>query len=307
MGDDREVAALSDVAWSPGAGAARTAALKRARSGVRISVCLPARDEEATIGTIVSSISRELTAESGGVDLVDEILVVDDGSRDATGRIARSAGARVVATAPGSAGKGQAMRVALERSEGEVVVFLDADVRSFGTHYVTELVGPLLADEGVALVKGFYERPLEGRPGEGGRVTELVARPAIDLLFPHLEGIRQPLAGESAAWRSVLDKVGLADGYGVELALLVDVADHFGVGSIAQADLGVRVHRNRPLSELRHQATEVLRVALERAAVRDAPRSGSRADQAGTTRHELGPGSAGAPRRSPGRSERGRP
>ncbi|MGH9028414.1 MAG: glucosyl-3-phosphoglycerate synthase, partial [Acidimicrobiales bacterium] len=116
----------------------------------------------------------------------------------------------------------------------------------------------------VALVKAFYERPLNGDPTGGGRVTELTARPAIDLLFPHLRGVRQPLAGESAAPREVLEKTGIARGYGAELGLLLDVGALRGTGSIAQVDLGVRVHRNRPLSELRKQATDVLRVALSR-------------------------------------------
>jgi glucosyl-3-phosphoglycerate synthase len=116
-------------------------------------------------------------------------------------------------------------------------------------------------------VKGFYERPLHGEVAAGGRVTELVARPVIDLLFPHLSGVRQPLAGETAAPRTVLDKTGLANGYGVELALLVDVAERFGVEQLTQVDLGVRIHRNRPLSELRLQATDVLGAALQRAGI----------------------------------------
>jgi glucosyl-3-phosphoglycerate synthase len=119
----------------------------------------------------------------------------------------------------------------------------------------------------VALVKGFYDRPLHGQPTGGGRVTELVARPVIDLLFPILAGVRQPLAGETAVPRTVVDKTGLAPGYGVELGLLVDVAEHFGADHVAQVDLGVRVHRNRPLGELRAHATDVLRAAFERAGV----------------------------------------
>jgi glucosyl-3-phosphoglycerate synthase len=156
------------------------------------------------------------------------------------------------------------MRVALDEATGDLVAFVDADVTNFGTHFVTGLLGPLLVDDGVALVKGYYQRPLHGAPDGGGRVTELMARPVIDLLFPELAVVVQPLAGETAAPRSVLEKCGLADGYAVELALLVDVAATFGVESIAQVDLGLRVHRNRPLSELRPQATEILRAALAR-------------------------------------------
>jgi len=245
------------------------ASLAASRAGHRISVCIPARDEEATVGAVVSCIVTTLTARGGGVDLVDEVLVVDDRSTDATVAVARDAGARVVSAGASGGGKGQAMRVALGEATGDLIVFLDADVENFGPHFVVGLLGPLLCEEpGVepaVLVKGCYERPLGDRPSGGGRVTELVAKPAIDLLFPALSGIRQPLAGETAAPRAVLEKVELFSGYGVELALLVDIADRFGTEAIAQVDLGVRIHRNRPLHELRAQATEVLRAALVRA------------------------------------------
>ncbi|MGA2520059.1 MAG: glucosyl-3-phosphoglycerate synthase [Acidimicrobiales bacterium] len=245
--------------------------LVRARAGRRVAVCLPARDEATTVGPIVAGVVDALTLAGGGADLVDEVVVVDDGSVDDTAAVARRAGARVVRAAVG-AGKGQAMALALQETDAELLVFLDADVENFEAHFVTGLLGPLLValpDGGpdVLLVKGFYERPLHGEPTGGGRVTELVARPLIDLLFPHLAGVRQPLAGETAAPRTVLDKTGFAPGYGVELGLLVDVAEHFGVEHIAQVDLGVRVHRNRPLLALRPQATDVVRAALERAGV----------------------------------------
>ena len=247
-------------------------ALVAARAGRRVAVCLPARNEAPTLGAIVSSVRQTLTRAGGGSDLVDDIVVVDDGSTDTTAAVARRAGARVVATRTVGGGKGQAMRVALDETDAELLVFLDADVENFGPHFVTGLLGPLLRDPApgepdVALVKGFYDRPLHGQVAAGGRVTELVARPVIDLLFPHLSGVRQPLAGETAAPRTVLDKTGFAHGYGVELALLVDVADRFGVEHVAQVDLGVRIHRNRPLSELRPQATDVLGAALRRAGV----------------------------------------
>jgi glucosyl-3-phosphoglycerate synthase len=244
-------------------------ALVAARAGRRIAVCLPARNEAATVGGIVASVRASLTRSGGGADLVDDIVVVDDGSIDDTAAVARRAGARVVAARTVGGGKGQAMAVALDETEAELLVFLDADVRNFGPHYVIGLLGPLLEDPGpgrpdVALVKGFYERPLHGERSAGGRVTELVAWPVIDLLFPHLAGVRQPLAGETAAPRTVLDKTGFAPGYGVELALLIDVAERFGVDQVTQVDLGVRIHRNRPLAELRPQATDVLRAALRR-------------------------------------------
>jgi len=247
------------------------AVLAEAKSGRRVSVCIPARNEAATVGAIVRTIVGELTGRGGGVPLLDEVIVVDDGSTDGTRAEAEQAGARVVVAGPRDpgdpGGKGQAMRVAVEAASGDLLAFVDADVTNFGAHFVTGLLGPLLLDGSTSLVKGFYERPLHGAPDGGGRVTELMAKPLIDLLFPTLAGVIQPLAGETAAPRTVIDKCGLADGYAVELALLIDVADAFGADTVAQVDLGVRVHRNRPLSELRPQATDILRSALERAGV----------------------------------------
>jgi len=247
------------------------AALAAARAGRTVAVCVPARNEATTVGAIVAGVRRALTRHGGGVDLVDEVIVVDDGSSDDTAALARGAGARVVPARTAGGGKGEAMAVAVAESDAEVLVFLDADVTNFGPHFVSGLLGPLLGaapgPPDVALVKGYYDRPFHGVPGEGGRVTELVARPVIDLLFPQLSGVRQPLAGETAVPRAVLDKTGLAPGYGVELGLLVDVAEHFGVGQVVEVDLGTRVHRNRPLAELRPQATDVLATALGRAGV----------------------------------------
>jgi glucosyl-3-phosphoglycerate synthase len=249
--------------------------LAESKGDRRISVCIPARNEAATVGPIVHSIVSTLTGGSGGVPLVDEVVVVDDGSTDRTAEMAEQAGARVVTAHSPAGGKGQAMRSASVSgpplcpppppTDGDLIAFADADVTNFGPHFVTGLLQPLLTDGSVTLVKGFYQRPLHGTPDGGGRVTELMARPVIDLLFPHLSSIEQPLAGETAAPRWVLEKCELADGYAVELALLIDVASMFGVETIAQVDLGVRVHRNRPLTELRPQATDILRAALARA------------------------------------------
>lgn len=259
VGEDRGVA--SGPPESDG-----QAAELAARRSAPVSVCIPARDEEATVGHVVASVRRHLTAAGGGADVVDEIVVVDDGSADATAGRARDAGATVVTTEPGDGGgKGRAMARGLAHSSGELVVFLDADVENFGPHFVTALLAPLVDDPAVVLVKGYYDRPLHGAPTGGGRVTELVARPVIDLLFPELAHIRQPLAGETALRRMALAGITLEPGYGVELGLLVDVAERFGTAALAQADLGRRVHRNRPLDELRPQATDVLRAALARA------------------------------------------
>ena len=239
----------------------------KAASGRTVSVCIPARDEGSTVGSVVRAVVQPFLAGHGGNGLVDEVIVIDDGSRDDTADQARSAGARVV-PGPGGpggpGGKGQAMAAALGAASGDVVAFLDADVANTSPAFVTGLLGPLLTTEHVALVKGFYTRPLHDDPTGGGRVTELMARPVLDLFFPELAWVRQPLAGETAAHRWVFEKLGFAGGYGVELGLLIDVAQTLGGDRLAQVDLGERIHRNRPLDELRPQALDVLRAALER-------------------------------------------
>lgn len=232
----------------------------------RIVVCIPARNEEATVGAVVATVARAHLAQRGGSGLVDQVLVVDDGSSDATASRARAAGADVTVRT-GRSGKGQAMRDGVAHTASELVVFLDADVVDTTGAFVSELVRPLLVDPGTALVKGFYSRPLGNAPTGGGRVTELVARPVLRLLFPELRGIRQPLAGETAVRRSVLEKVSLDDDYGVEMGLLIDVAATCGPAAIAQVDLGIRTHRNRPLTELAPQAEQVLAAALRRAGI----------------------------------------
>jgi glucosyl-3-phosphoglycerate synthase len=242
--------------------------LREAKGDHTISVCIPARNEEATIGTIVGAIHEHLA--SNGLSLVDEILVIDDRSDDDTAAIARAEGATVVQVAdilpecgPGS-GKGNVLWKSVAACSGDLIVWIDADLTSFTPACVTGLVGPMLTDPSVAMVKGYYERPEIGGTG-GGRTTELMARPLLATLFPHLTSVRQPLGGEYAARREILEQVPFAMGYGVETGLLIDIAALVGIDRLAQVDLGVRVHRNRPLHELSVQAMEVLHVALRRA------------------------------------------
>jgi len=248
--------------------------LVEAKRGRFVSVCLPARDEAATVGTIVEAIVHELVV---GIPLVDEVLVVDDGSLDTTASVAADAGATVFAAdgvlpecGPGQ-GKGEALWKALAAAKGDLLAFCDADLREFDPAFVTGLLGPLLTDESIGFVKGFYERPLDGVAGAGGRVTELVARPVLSLLFPHLALVVQPLAGEFAARRAVLEQVPFVQGYGVDLGLLVDVTARFGDDAVAEVDLGVRTHRNRPLDELALQAVAVMGIAMARAGVEIPP------------------------------------
>ena len=239
-----------------------------------ISVCIPAHNEEATVGTIVASIRNHLA--NNEVRLVDEIVVMDDRSTDATAQTARSHGARVVAVddvlpeAGPSRGKGNVLWKSVAACYGDLIVWIDADLTSFTPICVAGLLGPLLADPEVAMVKGYYERPEIGGTG-GGRTTELMARPLLGTFFSYLNSVRQPLGGEYASRRSILEQVPFNTGYGVETGLLIDIANLVGLDRLAQVDLGVRIHRNRPLDELSVQAMEILHAALHRTDIERQP------------------------------------
>jgi glucosyl-3-phosphoglycerate synthase len=248
--------------------AAEQLAERKARDGHRVSVCLPARDEASTVGTIVTDLRTRLLERVG---LVDEILVVDDHSSDRTAQVAADAGATVVAVAdvlpelgPGE-GKGEALWKSVAACDGDLIVWCDADITDFGPRFVVGLLGPLLTNPDVEFVKGYYDRPTDTGAHGGGRVTELTARPVISLLFPHLASIVQPLAGEYAGRRDLLERLPFVQGYGVDLGLLIDIAELEGTGVLAQVDLGTRRHRNRTLDELGPQALAVLQTALRRA------------------------------------------
>lgn len=253
--------------------------LAAAKGGERISVCIPARDEEATIGEIVTTIHDDLVS---ATSLIDEIVVIDDHSEDQTAVIAAKSGAIVVSadeialptTAPVDGhvdaptcahGKGEALWRSMHASTGDIIAWCDGDLVGFTSDFIVGLVGPLLVDPSIAFVKAHYERPLHGHPEGGGRVTELVARPALTLLFPELAELAQPLAGEYSGRRDILEQVPFSCGYGVDVGLVIDIAKRFGTGSIAQVDLGTRHHRNRPVEELGPMATEVLAAILARA------------------------------------------
>lgn len=237
-----------------------------AAKDLTVSVCLPARDEAATIGPIVETIRKQVV-ETG---LADELIVLDDHSTDDTARAAASAGATVVAAEEvlphvgGGPGKGAALWRSLAASKGDVVVWCDADIEDFGPRFVTGVLGPLLCEPDVELVKGHYRRPTVGGNG-GGRVTELVARPLLSMLFPELEALHQPLSGEYGGRRSVLEQLPFVDDYGVDVGLLIDYVRLRGTAGLAQVDLDVRWHRNRSLDELAHQARAVMHAILHRA------------------------------------------
>ncbi|MEQ4718800.1 glucosyl-3-phosphoglycerate synthase [Nonomuraea sp. B19D2] len=247
-------------------------ALILAKGSTTVSVVLPARDEERTVGDIVRVIRRELVER---LPLVDEILVVDSNSTDATAERAREAGARVVAQnqvlshLPPLTGKGEALWKGLAASSGDIVVFVDADLRDFPAHFVSGLVGPLLVNGDTHFVKAAYERPFTGddgvvRRGAGGRVTELVARPLLNMFWPELAGFAQPLGGEYAARREVLEQVPFVTEYGVEFGLLVDLLQLVGLDGMAQVDLGTRTHTHQSMAALGRMAGQIMLTAWSR-------------------------------------------
>ncbi len=246
----------------------------KAERRVRVSVCLPTLDEAATVGGICEAIGRELIEDRA---LVDELVVVDSGSRDSTVDVAARAGAVVHKVAeilpdrgpePGPGGKGEALWKSLAVCSGDIIVWVDADIRNFSIEFVTNLMAPLLAHPELAIAKGFYERPLtkgEERIESGGaRVTELAARPLIQLLYPELGGVIQPLSGEYAGYRDRLLQLPFFSGYAVDVVLLLDVAERLGIDAIAQIDLGTRIHRNRDILSLGRTSFEVVQGILRR-------------------------------------------
>ncbi|WP_230195379.1 glucosyl-3-phosphoglycerate synthase [Streptomyces coriariae] len=246
----------------------RILAAKRA-TNQSVSVVLPALNEEETVGDIVAVIRHDLMHQ---VPLVDEIVVVDSGSTDRTSEVAAAAGARVVhrddilPRIPAVPGKGEVLWRSLLVTTGDIVCFIDADLREFSSDFVSGIVGPLLTDPGVDLVKGMYDRPLGGAAGQGGRVTELMARPLLNMHWPQLAGFVQPLGGEYAARRGLLEQLPFPVGYGVELGMLVDALHLVGLDALAQVDIGVRKHRHQDGQALGRMAAAIYRTAQLRLA-----------------------------------------
>ena len=245
---------------------------KKRRQGLTISLGLPALNEEATVGRVIEVLKTTMMDE---VPLLDEIVLIDSGSTDRTVAIAQALGVPVVdhrdllpEAGPPLRGKGEALWKSLAALKGDIIVWVDTDIENIGPQFVYGLIGPLLAEPRIQYVKGYYRRPIrttEGLAAEGGgRVTELTIRPLFNLFYPALTGLIQPLAGEYAGRRAALEAVPFFSGYGVETGLLVDLLDQFGLASIAQVNLGERVHRNQTLGALSVMSFAIIQVVLQR-------------------------------------------
>ena len=241
------------------------------KQGVTISLVLPTLDEEETIGPIVRKAMREMV---GRVPLLDEVLVIDSASSDRTREIAEAEGARVVQhhdvlTRYGSfRGKGEALWKSLFETTGDIVVWADTDVKNWHHRMVYGTLGPLLHEPRLQYVKGYYQRPIvtDGvlKEGGGGRVTELVARPLINLFYPELSGLIQPLAGEYAGRRALLESIPFFTGYAVEIGHLIDAAERVGIEGLGQVDLERRVHRNQELEGLTKMSFVIIQAVMKR-------------------------------------------
>lgn len=240
-------------------------------AGRRISVCIPTLNEAETIGAIVGAIRSGLIDE---MPLIDEVLVIDSNSTDDTRALAASAGAAVfqsaeIAPEKGThTGKGENLWKALHAAKGDIICYLDGDIANFHPGFVTGLVGPLLADPEIDYVKAYYERPLAcgdtTHAHGGGRVSEILVRPLISLFYQELAPILQPLSGEYAARRTLLETLSFPTGYGLEIAHLIDLARAGLLEKIAQCDLEKRIHRNRDDGDLGDTAFAILRVVMRR-------------------------------------------
>jgi len=245
---------------------------EKQKKGLKISICLPALNEEKTIAKEIVILKSELMTR---YPLVDELVVVDSGSTDNTVEIARSFGADVydangiLPRLDKFKGKGENLWKALYITKGDIIVYIDADIKNIHHRFAYGLIGPLLLHDNIKYSKAFYDRPIsigknKVRPTGGGRVTELVIRPLFSLFFPELTQIIQPLSGEYAGYREVLEKIPFPIGYGVETSMILDIYEKWGLDVIAQVDLDRRIHRNQDTKALGRMSFAILKTFINR-------------------------------------------
>ena len=245
-------------------------ALKQ-KQNVTISLALPALNEEETVGKVIQTIKTALMERA---PLLDEIVLIDSNSTDRTREIAAGLGVPVhihqetLAQYGPRRGKGEALWKSLYLTQGDIILWIDTDIVNIQPHFVYGLIGPLLLRPDVQLVKGFYQRPLKVgdklQAGSGGRVTELTARPMLNLFYPELSGLIQPLSGEYGGRRTALERLPFSSGYGVEISLLIDMLETFGLSAITQVDLKERIHHNQPLEALSKMSYVILQAVFRK-------------------------------------------
>jgi glucosyl-3-phosphoglycerate synthase len=241
------------------------------KQGVTISLALPALNEEATIGKVITTIKKALMEDE---PLLDEIVLIDSYSSDRTREIANSLDIpihihqQLLPDLGVRSGKGEALWKSLLVTRGDIIVWIDTDIINIDPRFVYGVLGPLLLDRNIQLVKGFYRRPIrvggKMQAGGGGRVTELAARPLLNLFYPELSGVIQPLSGEYAARRESLENAVFFSGYGVEIGLLIDIFENYGLRAVAQVDLLERIHRNQGLEALSKMSFAIIQTVLRK-------------------------------------------
>jgi glucosyl-3-phosphoglycerate synthase len=244
--------------------------LKKA-SHLTISLAMPALNEEKTVGKVITTIK---TALMDNVPLIDEMVLIDSNSTDRTREIAEELGVKtyihqqILPEQGARDGKGEALWKSLLVTSGDIIAWIDTDIVNIRPHFVYGIIGPLLLDPNIKFVKGFYRRPLKVgtkmQAGSGGRVTELTARPLLNLFYPELSGVIQPLSGEYAGRREVLENAVFYSGYGVETGLLIDIFEKYGLGAIAQVDLLERIHHNQELEALSKMSFAIIQTVLHK-------------------------------------------
>jgi glycosyltransferase involved in cell wall biosynthesis len=245
------------------------------RQGSTISLAMPALNEEKTVGNVITTIKKSLMDD---IPLLDEILLIDSDSTDRTREIAQQLGIpvyihqQILPELGARVGKGEALWKSLLVSKGDIIVWIDTDIVNIHPRFVYGILGPLLLNPNIQFVKGFYRRPLRVgnniQAGGGGRVTELTARPLLNLFYPELSGVIQPLSGEYAGRRQALESVTFFSGYGVETGLLIDIFEHYGLRAIAQVDLLVRIHHNQELEALSKMSFAIIQTVLRKVETR---------------------------------------
>ncbi len=241
------------------------------KQGLSISLALPALNEEETVGRVIKMMKKELLKR---IPLLDEIVLIDSNSTDRTREIAQKEGVPVyihqqlLGRLGARRGKGEALWKSLLVTKGDIIVWIDTDIVNIHPRFVYGIIGPLLANPQVQLVKGFYRRPLrvgqKMQAGGGGRVTELTARPLLNLFYPELSGVVQPLSGEYAGRREALERAPFYSGYGVETGLLIDIYERYGLNAIAQVDLLERIHHNQSLEALSKMSFAIIQTVMRK-------------------------------------------